>query len=510
MNLIASTSTFSFFTLISRVLGYFRDILIAIFLGTSVYADAFFVAFRIPNTFRRLLSEGTFNAAFVPSYAGLVAKNKLLAQSFAKNIFNFLFVGLLLIILIAEIFMHQIVFVIAPGFSDNLELVNLTTKLCRITFPFLFFVCLASFFSAILNTHNKFGFAAAIPIILNVILISSLLISKYIDLPEVELLSYAVTFAGLVQFISLIFYTKKYFKFSIEFKLSMNKKLKFFFKKLLPSVLSSGVVQINILIGTIIASFQSGAVSYLYYADRLYQITLAIAGIAVGTVILPELSKKIKLNNYKLAQDLQSKSINLCLFISLPAAVGLYIASYDIVNALFGYGSFTEISVKNTSAALKFFAIGIPAFALLKIFSSFYFARNNTQTPFHLSVIVVVINLVLSIYLFRIIGFIAIPIATTISTWIIVFAYIFKFVEKDIHKFDNIFFRKIIKMFLSSALMAIFLIYMISFLADKLIYDSSLKILYLFLIVGLSIVVYFLISVLIGTIKFGRKKNIII
>jgi len=235
-----------------------------------------------------------------------------------------------------------------------------------------------------------------------------------------------------------------------------------------------------------------------------------VAGIAVGTVILPELSKKIKLNNYKLAQDLQSRSINLCLFISLPAAAGLYVASYDIVNALFGYGSFTEASVKNTSAALKFFAIGIPAFALLKIFSSFYFARNNTQTPFHLSVVVVVINLALSIYLFRIIGFIAIPIATTISTWIIVFAYIFKFVEKDIHKFDNIFFRKIIKMFLSSALMAIFLIYMISFLADKLIYDSSLKILYLFLIVGLSIVVYFLISVLIGSIKFGRKKSIII
>ena len=172
MNLIASTSTFSFFTLISRVLGYFRDILIAIFLGTSIYADAFFVAFRIPNTFRRLLSEGTFNAAFVPSYAGLIAKNKLLAQSFAKNVFNFLFVGLLIIILVAEIFMYQIVFVIAPGFSDNLELVNLTTKLCRITFPFLFFVCLASFFSAILNTHNKFGFAAAIHIILNVILIS--------------------------------------------------------------------------------------------------------------------------------------------------------------------------------------------------------------------------------------------------------------------------------------------------------------------------------------------------
>ena len=213
---------------------------------------------------------------------------------------------------------------------------------------------------------------------------------------------------------------------------------------MLPSVLSSGVVQINILIGTIIASFQSGAVSYLYYADRLYQITLAVAGIAVGNFNFARAYQKLNLIIINWPKILQSRSINLCLFISPPAAAGLYVASYDIVNALFGYGSFTETSVKNTSDALKFFAIGIPAFALLKIFSSFYFARNNTQTPFHLSVIVVVINLALSIYLFRIIGFIAIPIATTISTWIIVFSYIFKFVEKDIHKFDNIFFAKII------------------------------------------------------------------
>ena len=150
MNLIASTSTFSFFTLISRVLGYIRDILIAIFLGTSLFADAFFVAFRLPNTFRRLFAEGTFNAAFIPSYAGELVKNKEKADHFAKNIFNLLFIILLFLVLIAEIFMPQLIYLIAPGFYKDPEKLKLAVNLSRITFPFLFFICLASFFSAIL------------------------------------------------------------------------------------------------------------------------------------------------------------------------------------------------------------------------------------------------------------------------------------------------------------------------------------------------------------------------
>ena len=174
MNLIASTSTFGFYTLISRILGYVRDILIAIFLGTSLFADAFFVAFRLPNTFRRLFAEGTFNAAFIPSYAGALAKNKIKADNFAKNVFNLLFIILLFLVLVAEIFMPQLIFLIAPGFYKDPEKLKLAVDLSRITFPFLFFICLASFFGALLNSYNKFAAAAAAPIILNVILIGSL------------------------------------------------------------------------------------------------------------------------------------------------------------------------------------------------------------------------------------------------------------------------------------------------------------------------------------------------
>ncbi|MDB9821052.1 murein biosynthesis integral membrane protein MurJ, partial [Candidatus Pelagibacter sp.] len=285
MNLIKSTGTFSFFTIISRLLGYVRDVLIAVFLGVGPLADAFFVAFRIPNTFRRLFSEGTFNAAFVPSYSSLL-DNKKKSQQFANNILNLLIVGLFFLVLIIEIMMPLFVFLIAPGFEYDYQKMELAITLTRITFPFLIFISLASFFSAILNTHNKFAVASATPIILNVLLIGVLLFGKILNDELVYYLSYAVTASGILQFMFLYFFVKKYFSPKISLSFKIDNKVKIFFRKLLPSIFSSGVTQINILIGTIIASFQASAVSYLYYADRIYQINLAIAGIAIGTVVL--------------------------------------------------------------------------------------------------------------------------------------------------------------------------------------------------------------------------------
>ena len=299
MNLLKSTGTFGFYTIISRLLGYLRDILIAIFLGTGMLADAFFVAFRIPNTFRRLFAEGTFNAAFVPSYSSEIIKGKKQSNKFANDIFNLLFIGLLFLTIIVEIFMPAFVSIIAPGFVIDLEKMNVAINLTRITFPFLFFICLASFFSAILNSHNKFAAAAAAPIILNIILILVLSFSNSLGDQLVYYLSYGVSFAGFLQLIFLYRYVSKYYSLQFNFKFKVSNKVKFFFKKLLPSIFSSGVTQINILIGTIIASFQASAVSYLYYADRIYQINLAIAGIAIGVVILPQLSKHIRLRKKK-------------------------------------------------------------------------------------------------------------------------------------------------------------------------------------------------------------------
>ena len=500
MNLLKSTGTFSFFTLISRLLGYLRDILIAIFLGTGFLADAFFVAFRIPNTFRRLFSEGTFNAAFVPSYSS-VLNNKKKSQDFASSIFNLLILGLFFIVLIIEILMPLFVFLIAPGFEGDYQKMELAVTLTRITFPFLMFISLASFFSAILNSHNKFAIASAAPIILNIILIGVLLFGKILNDQLVYYLAYAVTGAGILQLIFLYFYVKKYFSPNINFSIKIDNKVKTFFKKLLPSIFSSGVTQINILIGTIIASFQTSAVSYLYYADRVYQINLAIAGIAIGTVILPQLSKYVQKQNKEKINLIQNKALELSLFLSIPAAMALLIASEEIISSLFGYGSFDELSVKNSAKALFYFAIGLPAFSLIKVFSAFFFARHNTKLPFYISLTSILLNIFISIIFFREIGFIIIPIATTISSW---FNAIFLFIflkKENLFNFNLVFIDRFIKILTSTILMGIFFNYVIYFFNDKLVYLENLKAIYLIGAVVMGLVFYLLIAILIKAFK---------
>ena len=229
MNLLSSASIFSFFTLISRILGYARDILIAIFLGASIFADAFFVAFRLPNTFRRLFAEGTFNAAFIPSYTSAKIESKKKGKIFADDVLSLLLFILIFLVTLAEIFTPYLVYLIAPGFVTDNNKFNLAIELTRITFPFLLFVSLSSFFSGILNSNNKFAAAAAAPIFLNVILISSILISYYGNFNIAKQLSYGVTTAGIIQLLFLIYVSSKFYRPSLYFKFKISKKVNFFF-----------------------------------------------------------------------------------------------------------------------------------------------------------------------------------------------------------------------------------------------------------------------------------------
>jgi len=501
MNLLKSTGTFGFFTLLSRILGYLRDILIAIFLGAGVLADVFFVAFRIPNTFRRLFAEGTFNAAFVPSYTSEIVRGKKSSNKFANDIFNLLFLGLFFLLLVVQLFMPAFVSIIAPGFIEDNEKMELAINLTRITFPFLFFICLASFFSAILNSHNKFGVASAVPIILNIVLICILLFSKTLGDDLVYYLSYGVSLSGFLQLIFLSIFVRKYYSLKFDFNIRINLKVKLFFKKLLPSIFSSGVTQINILIGTIIASFQASAVSYLYYADRIYQINLAIAGIAIGVVILPQLSRHVKTKRKDKISLIQNKALELSLFLSLPASTALLIGSEEIISALFGYGSFDELSSLNSSKALFYFAIGLPAFSLIKVFSSFFFANNDTKTPFYISFISVLVNIVISVFYFSKIGFIIIPIATTISSWLNALLLFIFLKNKSLFSFNNIFLINLIKISGASIAMAMFFNFLISYFENELAFDQSIKSFYLIFVVILSLLFYLITSYLIKAFK---------
>ena len=506
MNLVKSTGTFGFYTIISRLLGYLRDVLIAIFLGTSFLADAFFVAFRIPNTFRRLFAEGTFNSAFIPSYMSELVKNKSRSNKFANDVFNLLFLVLFFLVLIIEIFMPIFVGLIAPGFVEDIKKFELATTLTRITFPFLLFVSLSSFFGAILNSHNKFAAASAAPIVLNIVLIIILLFGRYLGDELIYYLSYGISLAGLLQLIFLYRFVKKYYVIDFDLKFKITNKVKIFFKKLLPSIFSSGVTQINILVGTIIASFQASAVSYLYYADRIYQINLAIAGIAIGIVVLPQLSKHVYQKKKKKILLIQNKALELSMFLSIPASVALVIGSEQIISALFGYGSFTDNSVLNSSKALYYFGLGLPAFALIKVFSTFFFANHDTKTPFYISLVSVLLNIFISVYFFKDIGFIIIPIATTISSWfnsLILFIYL---KNNNLFEFNKTFFKQFVKIIFASIIMGTFFQYLILLFENQLSYAYIFKSAYLLLCVLFTIIFYFAVSYFIKAFNYQDIK----
>jgi len=506
MNLVKSTGTFGFYTIISRLLGYLRDVLIAIFLGTSFLADAFFVAFRIPNTFRRLFAEGSFNAAFVPNYTSQLVKSKSKSTTFANSIFNLLFLGLLSLTLVIELFMPAFVSLIAPGFTEDTQKIKLATDLTRITFPFLMFVSLSSFFAAILNSHNKFAAASAAPIILNIVLIGILFFGKYLGDALIYYLSYGVSIAGLLQLVFLYKFVRKFYLVKFNLKFTINSKIKIFFKKLLPSIFSSGVTQINILVGTIIASFQASAVSYLYYADRIYQINLAIAGIAIGVVVLPQLSKHVYLKKKDKILKIQNKALELSMFLSLPASIALLVGSEEIISALFGYGSFDEVAVINSAKALYFFSLGLPAFALIKVFSTFFFANHDTKTPFYISLISVILNIIISVYYFKSIGFIIIPIATTISSWfnsILLFIYL---KNRNLFMFNKIFLLRFFKIFFASIMTGIFFKYLISVFENMLVYSYHFKSFYLIFSVFLGLTFYLILSWIIKAFKYQDIK----
>ena len=506
MNIIKSTGTFSLFVLISRVLGYVRDFFMAIYLGSGPLADAFFVAFRIPNTFRRLFSEGTFNAAFVPSYSSELAKSKNKANEFANIVFNLLLFGLLLTTILIEIFMPGFIKLIAPGFTNDLDQTQLAINLTRLTFPFLLFISLASFLSAILNSHNKFAAAAAAPIILNILLILCLILANKFEDNLVYYLSYTVSVAGLIQFIFLLIFVRKFYFPKIDLNFKIHKNVKIFFKKLLPSIFASGVTQINILVGTIIASFQVSAVSYLYYADRIYQINLAIAGIAIGTIILPNLSKYVENKSNEKISQIQNKALELSLFLSLPAAFALIVASEEITSSLFGYGSFDKESVKNSATALFYFSIGLPAFSLIKIFSSFLFARRDTNTPFKISLLSVITNILISVIFFKDFGFIIIPIATSISSWLNAIILMIVVINKKYFEFSKIFFHSLFKILFCNLLTISIFYYLIEFFSENFSYESNYKFLSIIALVLFIFVLYILISIVTKAFKISDIK----
>jgi putative peptidoglycan lipid II flippase len=428
MKLYRAFATVGGLTLVSRVLGFARDILIAAALGSGAVADAFFVAFRFPNLFRRLFGEGAFNSAFVPLFAGrLEGAGHDAARKFAEEALAGLLFVLLLLTALAELAMPFLMYVLAPGFSETPEKFDLAVLLTRIAFPYLLCMSLVALLSGALNALGRFTMAAAAPILLNVVLIAALLLAARLGLnntPQAGIvLAWGVAVAGFVQLAALWIAARRAGLHMTFQWPRLTPDVKRLVHLGIPGVISGGVTQINIVIGTIIASLQAGAVSYIYYADRLYQLPLGIVGIAIGVVLLPDLARNLRAGDHRSVMDNQNRSLEFALLLTLPAAMALIVAAEPIIRVLFERGAFRVADTGPTAAALAAFAIGLPSFVLIKVFQPAFFAREDTRTPMRYAVWNMVLNVAGSAVLFfafRELGLmphVGIAIATSLSGW---------------------------------------------------------------------------------------------
>jgi putative peptidoglycan lipid II flippase len=420
MNLIRAITTVGGYTLLSRLTGFARDILIARYLGAGMVSDAFFVAFRFPNLFRRLFAEGAFAAAFVPLYSGtLETDGKDAARRFANQAATILTLLLLVFVAGMEVIMPWAMVILAPGFEAVPGKMALATELSRIAFPYLLFISLVSLQSGVLNSLGLFAAAAAAPVLLNLTLIAALL--GFADTWETpgHALAWGVTAAGLLQFLWLVHHCRKAGASLHPVRPKATDRVKLLGKRILPVVFGSSLYQINLLVGTILASMVSdGAVSYLYYADRVTQLPLGVVGVAVGTALLPLLSRQIKANSMEAARWSQNRALEFALLLTLPAGGALMVIAGPVISVLFERGAFTAQDVSATAAAMMAFASGLPAYVLIKVFSPAFYAREDTATPVKIAAVSMVANMALNLALMWSLGHLGIAIGAAASSWL--------------------------------------------------------------------------------------------
>ena len=505
-----SSAVVGFWTLCSRIMGFIRDILFAAILGSGPIADAFILAFRIPNLFRKFFAEGAFSAAFIPL---LTEKNeKYGLQSgvaFTSNIASLLLFIIIPLTILSEIFMPSIVNFIAPGFVNDVERLELAVPYASIVFPYLVFIIFTALFASALNTSGRFWSGAAAPVILNVFLIIALIMSIYLEKDAGIIMCWSVLLAGIAQMLLLAWANfKNGLSFSIFFP-KIDEDLKIFFKKFIPGAIGSGVTQINLLVASIFASQIPGAISWLYYSDRVAQLPLGIIGIAIGTALLPNLAKRISLGENKEQNLIQEKAILLSLLFALPSAVALYYLSELVITSLFGYGVFIQSDIIATAKALKIYAIAIPAFMIIKVVSPNFFARKDTKTPVLVGTLCAFINIILTWYLMNKYGFIGIAISLSIAGYLNAILLFTIMITRNFYNCTKIFLVICLKILLST----IFMLFIL-FILDKIFFNNigmSFKfaeVFKLILFIFSGLISYFLFNYLLGVKKYFSSNSI--
>lgn len=420
MSVLKATAIFGSFTLVSRILGFVRDILMAAVLGAGFITDCFVVAFKLPNFFRRLFAEGAFSASFVPIFSATLEKEgKEEALNFAEEAFACLAITLLFFVGVIEIFTPALIYVIANGFTDDAVKFDLAVTLTRYTFPFILFISLVSLIAGVLNSLGKFSETAAAPIILNLCLISALLFSANVMETPAHTLAIAVSIAGIVQ---LIFLYRACLKAGYRIRIRwprLTPKVKRLLIIMGPAALGAGVIQLNLLLDMVIAShLPDASMSYLYYADRLNQLPVGVIGVALGTVLLPFLSRSIASGNEAQVMKSQNQAIEMGLFFTIPATVAFIIVPDDLIHVLLERSNFSSEATLQTSLTLAAYAAGLPAYVLAKVFVPGYFARGDTKTPLKFAIIALFVNVSLNLILMQYFVHVGLAMATAISAWI--------------------------------------------------------------------------------------------
>ncbi len=419
-----NTLTIGSMTLISRVLGFVRDMLVAALVGASMYSDAYLVAFKIPNFMRRLFAEGAFNSAFVPLFAGtLAADGKSAARLFAEEIYTVLLGTLLIVTSLMIVFMPYLMAVLAPGFDADPTKYNLTVELTRITMPYIVFISLVSLLGGILNSLDKFAAVAATPIVMNATLIVTQLVLIGHTKTPAHALADGVFVAGITQFLWVVWFCRKAKFLPKLIRPRFTPNVKKLFTLIGPAALGAGVAQINLMVDQVIASLIPHAVSYLYYADRISEFPLGIIGIAVATALLPMMSRQIREGKPEAAIHSQNRALELSFFLGLPAATACIAIALPIISVVFERGAFARADTLYTYPTLIAYSVGLPAFLAVKIFASGFYASRDTKTPVKVAVLCIAINLALnlvSLFGFRQTGYahVGMALSTSIAGWV--------------------------------------------------------------------------------------------
>lgn len=454
--MIRGAFTVGAWTMASRILGFARDILIAAVLGTGPVADAFFVALRLPNLFRRLFGEGAFNAAFVPSISTILHQNGLRAATeFAEEAMAVMAFWLLGLTVLGEIFMPWLLYVLAPGFSAHGGRLDLALAMSRIMFPYLLFICLTALFSGVLNALGRFAAAAAAPMLFNIFAIASLLWwAPYMANPGYAL-SWGIMLSGIAQMGLVFFAIRRAGMRIIRPKLRLSPHIRKMFRRMAPALLGAGVTQLNVSIDIIIGTLlPAGSVSILYYADRVNQLPLGVIATAAGTALLPAVTKHIALGEEDAAETALNRAFESVLMLTLPAAIGLAITAKAVMDVAFVRGAFSAHDALLAGHSLSAFAIGLPVFALVKILTPGFYARGNTVTPLKIGVVAVLVNLGLNLIFMHPLKAVGPALATSLSAafnagWLFLLLR-----RRGYFKFDSASRRRIPRILLAGVVMA--------------------------------------------------------